>query len=110
MFTVGIFTTHIPYVAFVVFYAYFVIFGVEKASEGEIQSSEKNFLTEYQVSTHLNSDDQSNFNYHSYFDGATDFVSCFYKPKIRYGERAFALFHYVEILTSFSNRPPPSLN
>lgn len=35
MFTVGIFTTHFPYIAFVVFYAYFLIFGVEKASNDD---------------------------------------------------------------------------
>jgi len=110
MFTVGIFTTHIPYVAFVVFYVYFLIFGVEKASKGDIQSSEKNFLTEYQVSTHFNANDHSNFNYHSYFESATDFACCLFKPKITYGERAFTLFHHVEILTSLYNRPPPSFN
>jgi hypothetical protein len=32
MFTIGIFTTHLPYIAFVVFYAFFLFFGVNKAS------------------------------------------------------------------------------
>jgi hypothetical protein len=41
MFTFGIFTTHIPYIAFVVFYAYFLIFGVNQASNGTLQIAEK---------------------------------------------------------------------
>jgi hypothetical protein len=43
MFTFGLFTTHFPYLAFVVFYAYFLIFGVGKATSGEIESDEKYF-------------------------------------------------------------------
>lgn len=38
MFFTGIFTTHLPYIVMVTFYAYFLIFGVEKASKGEIVS------------------------------------------------------------------------
>lgn len=36
MFTFGIFTTHVPYIAFVVFYAYFLLLGIDKATSGEI--------------------------------------------------------------------------
>lgn len=44
MFTIGIFTTHLPYIAFVVFYAFFLLFGVNKASSGEIQWGENNIV------------------------------------------------------------------
>jgi hypothetical protein len=44
MFTIGIFTTHLPYIAFVVFYAFFLLFGVNKASSGEIQWGENNVV------------------------------------------------------------------
>ena len=44
MFTIGIFTTHLPYIAFVVFYAFFLLFGVNKASSGEIQWGESNIV------------------------------------------------------------------
>uniref|UniRef100_UPI003217FA5A hypothetical protein n=1 Tax=uncultured Draconibacterium sp. TaxID=1573823 RepID=UPI003217FA5A len=54
MFTVGIFTTHIPYIAMVAFYAYFLIFGIHEATEGKVQVSEKSFI----VQTHLNSDSE----------------------------------------------------
>ena len=32
MFTIGIFSTHIPYIAFIFFYAYFLIFGIETSA------------------------------------------------------------------------------
>lgn len=107
MFTVGIFTTHIPYVAFVVFYAYFLIFGVEKASKGEIQTPGKKFTTEYQVVKHVNADDVSYYYYQGDFDRTNNCVSFLFKPKIKHRVRAFALFHQSEILSSLSNRPPP---
>lgn len=37
MFTFGIFTTHFPYIAMVAFYAYFLIFGVNKPSDNKAQ-------------------------------------------------------------------------
>lgn len=36
MFTFGIFTTHLPYIAFVVFYAGLLIFGGEKTSVNDV--------------------------------------------------------------------------
>jgi hypothetical protein len=46
MFTLGIFTTHLPYIALVMFYAFFWIFGVNKASSGELQLSENKITFE----------------------------------------------------------------
>lgn len=57
MFTFGIFTTHLPYIAFVFFYAYFLIFGIEKGSNGQIQISEKSITVEF----HLNSFSEDSF-------------------------------------------------
>lgn len=54
MFTFGIFTTHIPYIAMVAFYAYFLIFGVEKPDEGKTKPADKSFI----VQTHLNGTQQ----------------------------------------------------
>ncbi|MDD2380076.1 MAG: hypothetical protein WCY58_09030 [Mariniphaga sp.] len=44
MFTVGIFSTHIPYLAFVFFYALFFLFGLQKEPFGNA-TSEENVLT-----------------------------------------------------------------
>lgn len=63
MFSFGIFTTHLPYIAFVVFYAYFLIFGVEKAQDGKIQISEHSV----QIKHHVNSFQRSATSIH-YFD------------------------------------------
>ena len=41
MFSVGIFTTHLPYIAMVAFYAWFLIIGVNKTNDGEIQFVDK---------------------------------------------------------------------
>ena len=46
MFTLGIFTTHIPYIALVVFYAFFWVIGINKASSGEIQNAENSLSLE----------------------------------------------------------------
>lgn len=50
MFTFGIFTTHIPYIAMVAFYAYFLIFGVNQTASGKIKITEKSAT----VQMHLN--------------------------------------------------------
>jgi hypothetical protein len=41
MFTFGIFSTHLPYIAFVLFYGFFFLVGIEKASAGEMGEGEK---------------------------------------------------------------------
>jgi len=107
MFSVGIFTTHIPYIAFVVFYAWILIFGVEKASNGELQSSEKKFVTEFNVEK-INSSYGSAFHYNQAdFEHVTNFLVAHFKPKIKHKSRVFALFHHCECVSSLSNRPPP---
>lgn len=49
MFTVGLFTTHFPYLVFIACYAWFMLFGVEQAQEGKIQLTEKSVQIEYHV-------------------------------------------------------------
>jgi hypothetical protein len=66
MFTIGIFSTHLPYIAFVVFYAYFLLFGVNKASSGEIQWGDSSIVLkapEKEVAE-TGSADISNFHFH----------------------------------------------
>ena len=50
MFTIGIFTTHIPYVAFVVFYAFFFLFGIRDDAAVTLQKREVPNLCELAVS------------------------------------------------------------
>ncbi|MFV0593427.1 MAG: hypothetical protein ACK5M7_18790 [Draconibacterium sp.] len=51
MFTFGIFTTHIPYLAFLFFYAYLFLFGVEKAGDGTIRVAEKSQSIEFNLNS-----------------------------------------------------------
>ena len=109
MFTFGIFTTHIPYIAFVVFYAYFLIFGVEKASKGEIQAPGNTIIAEMHAMQHISADDEACY----YYQADADFIahSTFeifhFKRKVRHRITISTLFHQFEIFTSLSNRPPP---
>jgi len=49
MFTVGLFSTHIPYLAFVVFYAFFFLFGIQKAHAGELSDTDKALVVKISV-------------------------------------------------------------
>jgi len=44
MFIIGIFSTHIPYLAFVFFYAFFFLFGYQKISDEKFPTEEKSNL------------------------------------------------------------------
>jgi len=112
MFTFGIFTSHFPYVAVVAFYAYFLIFGINKATDGEIQISDNQFKTELQSSrsyADLNVD--SNFYYHNEFDFYTHshFEEIVFKRKIKYKDSFFADLLQTGFNTSCFSRPPPSI-
>ena len=109
MFTVGIFSTHIPYIAFVLFYAYFLVTGVNKAVAGEISSGEEICKTEiYANDTFVSSKIDT---YHFFcdisdFSKYNGFETFHYKQKIKYQE------YSVKIPTeyysaSLFNRPPP---
>lgn len=92
MFTIGIFSTHIPYIAFVCFYAFFFLFGFQKIAEEETQPEKKITLNELT----LNNDNQFSNTFKSFdFD---DF-------NINNGPISERIF-YVDRLTKF--RIPPN--
>lgn len=113
MFTFGIFSTHFPYIAVVVFYAYFFIFGANKASTGEIQINSSEFKTElHSDRTYTEFNDNSNFYYQNDFDFYTyssDFKKNFFKRKIKYQSFFFAKIAQSGFNTVHFSRPPPSL-
>lgn len=65
MFTVGIFTTHFPYIAFVMFYAYFFLFGVNKVSSGEIQIADNYHKTELYANKHFQRSQENTYHFNS---------------------------------------------
>jgi len=62
MFTVGIFSTHLPYIAFVTFYAYFFLVGIPKASGGDLSSDESVFSFETNFVQKYDFSDQYDYN------------------------------------------------
>jgi hypothetical protein len=112
MFTVGIFTTHIPYIAFVVFYAFFFLFGINTPAEEEVQVSNSKFNIELQTSqSYADANAASNFHYNSDFDFSshTNFLESLVKRKLNH-QCSLITAHWQFCLTnSLSNRPPPFL-
>lgn len=110
MFTFGMFTSHIPYIALVAFYAYFVLFGMEKASKGEILSESRNtFIYEIQVSDSFNEISSGCFYYHSedLFAEQSKFENFVFKRKLsRIGFDDNLHYRFI-IVPSTANRPPP---
>ena len=109
MFTVGIFTTHIPYIAFVVFYAYFILFGINKASSGELSATDSEIKTQITFSPNSNKSIQDTYNYHAYGDFIPNnfndivFTRQVFLPKIYLNK-----FRSAEIYIATFCRPPPS--
>jgi len=112
MFTFGIFTTHLPYVAVVAFYAYFLIFGVNKALNGEIEISDNSFKIELQSDgSQENLNDNTNFYYQNDFDffKHSFFEEIVFKRKIKYRNSFFAEILQSGFNISCFSRPPPSI-
>lgn len=112
MFTVGIFTTHLPYIALVVFYAFFWVFGINKATACEIDSGETVFtakISVYEVIPHLSET--------AFFDKKAAADHCFIPPDNSYYTSAiqkiihkgYYLFEYFpdNFYHVLLSRPPP---
>ncbi len=113
MFTVGIFTTHIPYIAFVVFYAFFFLFGVNSPAEEVVQFSNNKFNIELQTSpSYVDSNTGSNFHYQTDFDFSefNNFENSLFKRKIDHQCELETVHWQYFLRNSFSNRPPPVLS
>ena len=113
MFTFGMFTTHIPYIALVAFYAYFLLFGMEKASKGEIVADSKNpFIYEVKISECFDTNNSGYFYYQTtdLFTERAKFEDFIFKRKI--SRKAFTdnLHYRFHFSPTTSNRPPPVLS
>ena len=114
MFTFGMFTSHIPYIALVAFYAYFLLFGVDKASKGEIVAESKNpFFCEVQVTDQFDGFNSGCFYYqttdlHDEYSKFEDFIFTrkLFQTALNKNENLHYRFLYIP---TTSNRPPPVL-
>lgn len=112
MFTFGIFTTHIPYIAVVAFYAFFLLFGVEKASSGEIHTDNRlAFMAGFNVTDNIHFTDGAihaddiPLGTKQYFDLSARFA----QRKVKYKLKNDPALYLFENGTSLSNRPPPAI-
>ena len=114
MFTIGIFTTHIPYIAFVVFYAFFLLFGVNKASSGEIQRSEKQLVIKAPSSelTNANAADSGSYHYQQgagiFSPGTNEFF--IFREKTRQARFNNENIRHCCFTQALFSRPPPVLS
>ncbi len=110
MFTVGIFSTHIPYIAFVLFYAYFLVTGVNKAVAGEIASGEEFSKTEIYATDLFVKAEIDTYHYFcdlSDYDKNNECEVILFKRKVKYRENSVRIpIEYYS--SSLFNRPPPA--
>jgi len=112
MFTVGIFTTHFPYIAFVVFYAYIFLFGVNVPATEEVQITESKFKIELQSGkSFADAIPNSTFHYQAEFDSnnQTGFEGSLFKRKLNHQSYIIPSHWQFCLCNSLFSRPPPSL-
>jgi hypothetical protein len=110
MFTFGMFTTHIPYIALVAFYAYFMLFGMEKASKGEIIAESKNpFIIEIQSTNSIETNNTGCFYYQAtdLFTEYSKFEEFIFKRKLNREVSPNSHPYCFLYSPATSNRPPP---
>lgn len=111
MFTFGIFTTHTPYIVMVVFYAYFLIFGVNKTGEGKIKVTEKSQTVQIHVDNSVHQAPANTYCFYSFLAESAE-IENIEKCKVRqkwkhFGvDKTYSKDHYGNV---FFGRPPPFL-
>lgn len=111
MFSVGIFTTHLPYIAIVAFYAYILIFGVEKAPDSDIRN--ESFLT-IEIDTD-NFDIEACYFVNNYISKTKDIdaniaiESYVFKRKMKHPGFIYSHKRQEYFCSTSISRPPPSL-
>ena len=109
MFTFGIFTTHLPYITIVAFYAYFLIFGVNQAADDKISIAEKSIT----VQIHLNnSHEQAPVDIFSFYSSLTESreTDIFENAQVKQKYKLFGadkLFAQESPVNALFSRPPP---
>lgn len=111
MFTVGIFSTHLPYIAFVFFYAFFFLFGIPKATTGELSSGEKVLQTETQLVQNIVYSGEEDFSKnqvsHFYFYHSANFELAF-REKPTFPDSHRLKVKQSDFCYSRFGRPPPA--
>ena len=112
MFTIGIFSTHLPYFAFVFFYACIFIFGSPKVAKSELPSNEKSVLTVSQATFQLKHCGENQiFHYHDFLSITNPDINrkFEFEKQIKHG---YLIRHQVfnpNFIVTLFNRPPPEI-
>ncbi|MFW5830656.1 MAG: hypothetical protein ACOC1D_03960 [Prolixibacteraceae bacterium] len=111
MFLFGIFTSHIPYIVLMVFYASVLLFGVEKATKGELQSEQKTFVPELYVDHQFCNDDAQKYIFNQEFSlrQFVKFEPFIFKRKLKPLISHSLSIRQANLYSTFSNRPPPAI-
>jgi hypothetical protein len=110
MFITGIFSTHIPYIAFLLFYAYFFVAGINKAVAGEIPAEENFCKSEICVSDIFTESDIDTYHFFSNVsdcNGLDKYEDFLFKQKINYPEYSDSEFKPEFCFETLFCRPPP---
>ncbi|MDD4107111.1 MAG: hypothetical protein PHH93_00135 [Prolixibacteraceae bacterium] len=110
MFTVGIFTTHLPYIAFVFFYAFFFLIGIQNSSDENSEKQEHTLNSiiagPAETGSHI---DGSNYNFNDYCSGSPpDNANTFVIKKAEYLFHPKTCLKPVDIQFELYCRPPPA--
>ena len=111
MFSFGIFTSHIPYIAMIAFYAFFLLFGAKQANEGKIRIAEKSHTIQIHIDNSIGSSPADKSCFYTSFEEQEDafvYVRNSVNQKWKYHSSLEILHKDFPNNTLFS-RPPPVL-
>ena len=111
MFSVGIFTTHLPYIAMVAFYVWFLIIGVDKTNDGEIQFADKSSTIQMHLDNAVEIIKAENQCFYLSFAEIAE-IAFFEKARVKQKWKSFAQTTFVSrdyLENSLFCRPPPEL-
>ncbi len=109
MFTVGIYSTHLPYIAFVLFYAVFFLLGIEKASAGKLTENRQIVSKENSLTSDFKTDIlyENIYRYDAWRKEYINKLLIPYKEKSKVNYSVSVLFDSAVSSFSHFSRPPP---
>jgi hypothetical protein len=110
MFTVGIFTTHLPYIAFVFFYAFFFLIGIQNNSDENPVKEKHSLHSLANSSSDIKYEADSNYNIKNPGPGNPHVNSRIFSGKeiFEYYYPPNTCFYYADIQFELYSRPPPA--
>lgn len=109
MFFTGIFTTHLPYIVMVMFYAYSLIFGIEKTTKDEVVSDSFIKIEIETAGFHIDTGEVCNYYSHKDFNvfKAAFFEDFAIKSRLKHPNYLYSIYEQNNYSYSQFSRPPP---